>query len=187
MAKTSINWLLNEMTIPSERNPLRLLMNAFFADTSTLQNTNICALLNSGALAITGGGSTTAKIASTIYATTVSPTTGLPVLVTKTTTNMAALAGSVANAAFNVFVFVIDSAGALTTLMGTAGTTLGLMQFPLVPANKTAIGFVIINPTGSGAFVGGTTALDDATVVPNAVYVNTVGEFNPAAVLTVGT
>ena len=31
---------------------------------------------------------------------------------------------------------------------------------------EVSIGFVIINPTGSGSFVGGTTALDDATVVP---------------------
>jgi hypothetical protein len=35
------------------------------------------------------------------------------------------------------------------------------------------IGFVIVNPTGTGDFVGGTTDLDDATVAPNAVYVNT--------------
>jgi hypothetical protein len=42
------------------------------------------------------------------------------------------------------------------------------------------IGFVIINPTGTGPFVGGTTALDDATVVPNAVFVNVTGAFDPS-------
>ncbi len=49
------------------------------------------------------------------------------------------------------------------------------MVFPTVPTNEAVLGFVEINPTGSGNFVGGTTALDDGTVVPNAVYVNTIG------------
>lgn len=40
---------------------------------------------------------------------------------------------------------------------------------------------MIINPTGTGDFVGGTTALDDATVVPNAVYLNgNIGPFDPS-------
>ena len=40
---------------------------------------------------------------------------------------------------------------------------------------EVVIGYVIINPTGTGNFVGGTTELDDSTVVPNAVFVNTQG------------
>lgn len=90
---------------------------------------------------------------------------------------MAALAGTVTNAKFNVFAFYVDAAGTLTSAMGTEGATLTAVVFPTVATTKAVIGFVIINPTGTGNFVGGTTALDDATVVPNAVYVNTPGVF----------
>lgn len=91
----------------------------------------------------------------------------------KAAADMAALAGTVTNATFNVFVFSVNSAGTLATRMGAAGATLGAVTFPEIPDGEAIIGYVIINPTGTGNFVGGTTALDDATVVPNAVYVNT--------------
>jgi hypothetical protein len=102
------------------------------------------------------------------------------VLVTKAAnTAMAALAGTVANATFNVFAFFIDRGGNLTSAIGSAGSTLAGVTMPTPPPGQAMIGFVIVNPTGTGAFVGGTTALDDATVVPNAVYVNTLGAFDP--------
>ena len=46
---------------------------------------------------------------------------------------------------------------------------------------KSDYRFVIIHPTGTGDFVGGTTPIDDATKVPNAVYANTQGAFDPTA------
>jgi len=46
------------------------------------------------------------------------------------------------------------------------------------------IGFAIINPTGTGNFVGGTTPLDDATVVPNAVYIDTPYPLDPVNMLS---
>jgi hypothetical protein len=94
-------------------------------------------------------------------------------------TDMAALSGTVTNAKFNVYCFFIDSAGVLTSAMGVEGATLAAVVFPPMPANKACIGFVIINPTGAGNFVGNTTALDDAGVVPNAVYVSLQGGFDP--------
>lgn len=94
-------------------------------------------------------------------------------------TNMAALSGTVLNGTFNVFCFYVDSAGNLSSAMGTAGSTLGKIVFPQKPKQKAMIGFIIINPTGTGNFVGGTTALNDGTVVPNAVYINITGEFDP--------
>lgn len=101
-------------------------------------------------------------------------------LVTKAAaTDMAALVGSVANATFNVYCFFIDGGGTLTSAMGTAATTLANVVFPGINGTAAMIGFVIINPTGTGPFVGGTTALDDATVVPNAAYVDTTGPFDP--------
>lgn len=107
---------------------------------------------------------------------------GVPVKVAAST-DMAALVGTVANATFNVFCFFVDSAGVLTTAMGVAGATLGAVVFPQFPTKKAFIGMVIINPTGTGGFVGGTTALNDGTVVPNAVYINGNGAFDPFALI----
>jgi len=98
-------------------------------------------------------------------------------------TDTAALAGTVTNAKFNVYCFYVDGAGALTSAMGTEGATLAAVKFPPTPdpttSPKALYGFIIINPTGTGNFVGGTTAIDDATVVPNTVYINVVGDFDP--------
>lgn len=94
-------------------------------------------------------------------------------------TDMAALVGTVANGTINVFCFFVDSAGALTSAMGTAGATRAAVVFPQFPEGKALIGFVEIRPTGTGSFVGGTTALNDGTVVPNAAYINGTSGFDP--------
>jgi hypothetical protein len=98
-------------------------------------------------------------------------------------TDMPALSGTVANGAFNVYAVFIDGAGNRSTVMGLPGATLAAVKFPAIPETQTMMGFVIINPTGTGNFVGGTTALDDATVVPNAVIVDTLGAFDPSYLL----
>jgi hypothetical protein len=131
--------------------------------------------LGSAGLVIKGAGNALAKAATAFYA------MANGILVTKAAnTDMAALSGSVTNAAFNVFCFFVDSAGTLTSQIGTEGASLALVKFPEPPQGKAMIGFVVINPTGTGAFVGGTTALDDGTVVPNAAYINTIGAFDPS-------
>jgi hypothetical protein len=94
-------------------------------------------------------------------------------------TDMPVLVGTVTNAKFNVFCFFVDPAGVTSVAMGTEGATLAAMKWPDFPLNKTPIGWVLINPTGTGNFVGGTTALGDATVVPNAVYMSPVGAVDP--------
>jgi hypothetical protein len=91
---------------------------------------------------------------------------------------MAALAGTLTNAKFNVFVFTVNAAGTLKSYMGTEAATLGGVVFPTILDGETSLGFIIVNPTGTGNFVGGTTALDDGTVVPNVVYVNTSDALN---------
>ena len=96
-------------------------------------------------------------------------------------TDMTALVGTVTNATFNIFVFTMDEAGTFYTQMGTAGATLPAVKWPPLHKDRVIVGFVIINPTGTGNFVGGTTALADGTVVPNAVYVSPVGAFRPDA------
>lgn len=132
--------------------------------------------LNSAGLVIHGAGSTVAKTgASDFYAL----ASGILRKIAAST-DMPALSGTVVNATFNVFCFFLDSAGNKTSAMGTAGSTLAGVTFPPFPDGKALIGFVIINPTGTGNFVGGTTALDDGTVVPNAAYVSPTGSFDPA-------
>lgn len=130
-------------------------------------------LLVSGGLAIKTGGSALAKTAATAYFMIDGK------VASKAAADMAALAGTVTNAKFNVFVFTVNAAGTLKTTMGTEAATLAAVTFPAITDGEVALGFVIINPTGTGNFVGGTTALDDATVAPNAVYVNTLGGFLP--------
>jgi hypothetical protein len=130
--------------------------------------------LTSAGLAIHGAGSALVKTGSSItYA-----VAGGTLASIAASTDLPALVGTVTNAKFNIFCFYVDSAGARTSAMGTEGAALGNVVFPLLPTGKALIGFAIINPTGTGNFVGGTTALDDATVVPNAVYVNVTGSFD---------
>lgn len=106
-------------------------------------------------------------------------------LVTKAAaTDMPALSGTVTNAKFNVFCFYIDSAGTLTSAMGTEGATLAAVKFPQTPEGKAIVGFIVINPTGTGNFVGDTTALDDGTVAPNTAYISPVGAFDPSVALS---
>ena len=134
-------------------------------------------IFNSGAIAI-GTTKQKVKTAAAIYGT----VNG--VLFSKAITDDAfTLAGTVTNAKFNVYCLYLDVTGAVSAAMGAEGAALVNVKFPPLPENKVMVGFVVINPTGTGNFVGGTTALDDATVVPNAVYVNTIGAFDPTAVI----
>jgi hypothetical protein len=94
-------------------------------------------------------------------------------------TDMPVLVGSVTNARFNVYCFFVDASGTVTSAMGTESATLGGVRFPDFPLGRALIGFVIVNPTGTGPFIGGTTPLGDATVVPNAVYISTFGSVDP--------
>lgn len=134
--------------------------------------------LTSAGLVIKAGGGVLVKAGAAFYAMVKGK------LVTKAiNTDMAALVGTVTNAKFNVFAFFLDGDGTLTTAMGVEGSTLANVVFPPIPPCKAMVGFVIINPTGTGNFVGGTTALDDVTVVPNAVYVNTIGALDPTVLI----
>lgn len=131
--------------------------------------------LSSAGLAIKAGGGVLVKTGAAAY---YAACKGKLVKIAAAT-DQAALSGTVTNAAFNVFCFFVDSAGIGTSSMGIEGATLAAVSFPPIPEGKALLGFVIVNPTGIGNFVGGTTALDDVTVVPNAVYVNVQGSFDP--------
>lgn len=134
---------------------------------------NLCdMLLNTGGLAIGSSSKPKVKVANTIYAFVDG------VLLTVASAEYV-LSGVVTNAKYNVYVVYVDSEGTVSTAMGTEAATLGAVAFPTIPADTAVIGFVIVHPTGTGDFTGGTTDLDDSTVVPNAVYVNTPFPFNP--------
>ena len=170
MIDTIARWLAGVNDVRSRRS-LQQVLNPIGDRLST-----VC--LSSAGLVIKAGGSAVVKAGSAFYA------AAQGILVTKTAnTDMAALSGTVTNAKFNVYAFFIDSAGTLTSAMGTEGATLAAVVFPPIPVGKALIGFVVINPTGTGNFVGGTTPLDDATVVPNAAYVNTTEGFDPTVIL----
>lgn len=136
--------------------------------------------LTSAGLAIKAGASALVKTGAT--ATTLSIEGVLASIAAAT--DMPALSGTVVNATFNVFVFSQDRAGTRYTTMGTAAATLAGVKFPSIPDNRAIIGFIVVNPTGTGNFVGGTSALDDATIVPNVVYNNSVGAFCVTAALS---
>lgn len=139
-----------------------------------LQRNAVDMLLNTAGLAIGTGSKAKVLIANTIYAM-------IDGVTAKKTTAEITLSGTITNAKFNVYVLSMIADGTVTASMGTEGATIGAVVFPTIPADSVVLGFVIVNPTGTGNFVGGTTALDDVTVVPNAVYVNTPYPFNPNA------
>lgn len=92
-----------------------------------------------------------------------------------TGTDMPALVGSVTNAKFNVFVFGIGADAVVNVQMGTEAATLAAVVWPAFAVASAPVGAIIIHPTGTGPFVGNTTALDDGTVVPNTIYLSPTG------------
>lgn len=139
-----------------------------------LQKGAVDVLFNSAGLAIGSSSKAKVKIVNTIYA-------WIDGVIVKKTTAEVALSGTVANATFNVYVITLKADGTATARMGTAGATLGAVVMPTIPTDELVLGFAIVNPTGTGNFVGGTTELDDATVVPNAAYVQAPFGWNPSS------
>lgn len=151
-------------------NSLTELSNLF----DKLQRALSAVCLNSAGLAIGSSSKPKVKIVNTTYAYVEG------VVAKKTTAEITLPASTVTNAKFNVFVLSMDSGGTVTATAGTQASTLAGVTFPALPDGSAMIGFVIVNPTGTGDFVAGTNDLDDATIAPNAVYVNTPYPFLPA-------
>jgi hypothetical protein len=164
---TMIRWLENIMPPTGQINLRQLLTPLFDRQTSLALNTAGLVIKAGGGVLVKSGAADCYLLAN-----------GVLQKITAAT-DMPALVGTVINATFNVFCFFIDSGGTKTSAMGTAGSTLAKVVFPALPLKKALIGFIIVNPTGTGNFVGGTTALDDGTVVPGVVYINGVA-FDPA-------
>lgn len=160
---------------PLLQRALQALLTDLATDTANVRDRLKCQMFIVSQPVIKAGGSALSKTGAAIS---YGVANGTAVKIAAST-DQAAYSGTVTNAKFNVFVQYIDSASVLTSVMGTEGATLGAVVWPATVANKTVVSYTIINPTGTGNFVGGTTALDDGTVVPNAVYVPVVGPFDP--------
>ena len=74
------------------------------------------------------------------------------------------------NGNYNICLLCVDNLGAAQISAGTEAATEAGVTLGSIPADSAVVGTVLVNPTGTGDFTGGTTDLDDATVVPNAVY-----------------
>jgi hypothetical protein len=135
--------------------------------------------LNSAGLAIKAGGGVLVKTGST--ATTLN--VGGVLASIAAATDMPVLAGTVVHGTFNVFVFSQDVAGTRYSDMGTAAATLAGVKLPNIPDNRVIIGLIVVNPTGTGNFVGNNSALDDVTIAPNTVYNSPNGAFSLNALL----
>lgn len=146
-------------------------------DLETLRKATLSEALNSGGLAIHGSASAVVKTASDIYC--ILSAGGAAQAIKKMAAgDLAALSGTVTNAKFGIWFFSWDGTTQSGVLAGGAAASLAAVTIPQIADGSACFGCVIINPTGTGDFVGGTTALDDATVVPNAVYLNFYGGAN---------
>lgn len=161
----TITRFLNNLTSTNDRRALQPVLSALGdrLSSQTLGSAGLVIKAASNVLAKTGA-SATSVIAGGVLRSIAAAT------------DMASLSGTTAQNKFNVYCFFIDSAGTLTTLMGTEGATLANVVFPPTLVGKSMIGFITVNPT-TAAFIGGTTALDAANT--NVVYVNTQGAFDP--------
>lgn len=104
---------------------------------------------------------------------------GVPVKIAAATV-MPALVGTISTNTFNVYAFFVDTAGVVTSAMGTEGATLAAMKFPTRPAGKTFVGASMFNPTAA-PFVGGTTLADAANT--NHIGLNALGGYDATSLV----
>ncbi|MES2183031.1 MAG: hypothetical protein V4505_00665 [Pseudomonadota bacterium] len=171
MPANPLSATLQKMGNARDREAVRMLAQAAYNYLSSKT-------LATAGLVITGAGGTTAKTGASAYR----ALAGGTYIGVAAGTTLPALVGTVANGSFNVFVFSADAAGAVAVQMGAAGASLAAVRFPPVADRRAVLGYVEVHPTGTGSFVGGTTPLDDATVVPNALFVSTGGHFDQLAI-----
>ena len=94
-------------------------------------------------------------------------------------TDMPALTGlNIANGKWNVIVFTVDKAGTVRAQIGKKDATNEAgIQWPELDQRRAIVGMIVIN-AATGAFTGGTTPLDDATLAVQ--YISPIGSFDPS-------
>ena len=163
------------MSLPTLKNGHdALAQQALLNDLIAIQKGQMNKSFQSIALAITGGGTTTASRGGAFKGI----VEGQPVTSAGAGV-MPVLVGTILNGFYNVYCFYVSKAGAFTSLMGTAAATPDLITWPTTPTGTTMCGFIVVQANGAN-FVGGTTALDAGTA--NVVYYNVVGSWEPSTV-----
>jgi hypothetical protein len=147
---------------------LRLLLEPLFSRTRSC-------MLSTAGLVIKVGGSTLAKTGA-ITAHYIADGVKGRIL---SSTDMPALTGlNIANGKWNVIVFTVDKAGTVRAQIGKKdATTEAGIQWPELDQRRAIIGMIVIN-AATGAFTGGTTPLDDATLAVQ--YISPIGSFDPS-------
>lgn len=141
------------------------------AQSNIIRTRSNSSMLSNAGLAIKAGSSAIVK-AGTAFA---ALAAGSPVH-KAANTDMAALVGTLATAKSAVWAFYIDAAGTLTTSAKSADAASDAAAIALLPAtpdDKAMIGFILVNNATGSNFVGGTTALDTASLT--VTYFNTTG------------
>lgn len=94
-------------------------------------------------------------------------------------TDMPALTGlNIATGKWNIIVFTVDKAGTVRAQIGKRdATTEAGIQWPELDQRRAIVGMIVIN-AATGAFTGGTTPLDDATLAVQ--YISPIGSFDPS-------
>ena len=147
---------------------LRLLLEPLFSRTRSC-------MLSTAGLVIKVGGSTLAKTGASIAHYIADGVKGR----IAAATDMPALTGlNIASGKWNVIVFTVDKAGTVRAQIGKRdATTEAGIQWPELDQRRAIVGMIVIN-AATGAFTGGTTPLDDATLAVQ--YISPIGSFDPS-------
>ncbi len=147
---------------------LRLLLEPLFSRTRSC-------MLSTAGLVIKVGGSTLAKTGAITVHYIAEGVKGRIL----SSTDMPALTGlNIANGKWNVIVFTVDKAGTVRAQIGKRdATTEAGIQWPELDQRRAIVGMIVIN-AATGAFTGGTTPLDDATLAVQ--YISPIGSFDPS-------
>ena len=147
---------------------LRLLLEPLFSRTRSC-------MLSTAGLVIKVGGSTLAKTGA-ITAHYIADGVKGRIL---SSTDMPALTGlNITSGKWNVIVFTVDKAGTVRAQIGKRdATTEAGIQWPELDQRRAIVGMIVIN-AATGAFTGGTTPLDDATLAVQ--YISPIGSFDPS-------
>lgn len=168
---STLQAFLNKLAPTAFRTKLGDLLAEMITKFNDLKARQSSRMLTSAGLAIKTGGSAIVK-AGNAFAAIANGT----VVRKAANTDMAALVGTLATAKSALWAFYIDSAGTLTASAKTADAAThdaAIALLPAAPTGKAMIGFIVVdNATGSN-FVGGTTALDAASLT--VTYYNTTG------------
>lgn len=147
---------------------LRLLLEPLFSRTRSC-------MLSTAGLVIKVGGSTLAKTGAITVHYIADGVKGRIL----SATDMPALTGlNIANGKWNIIVFTVDKAGTVRAQIGKKdATTEAGIQWPELDQRRAIVGMIVIN-AATGAFTGGTTPLDDATLAVQ--YISPIGSFDPS-------